>query len=125
MQMGLSCAIMNPGNEDMMCAYRAFLALSDLDPQCMGYIEAYANAQRTTVTAAAKTGAGCAAAGSADSAGSGGAKASAAERAGEGMTGGRFPSLLQECPWETASAEAWQGVRPMPPEPFLKRGLLL
>ncbi|MBE6006092.1 MAG: homocysteine methyltransferase [Sarcina sp.] len=60
LQMGLSCAIMNPGNEDMMCAYRAFLALSDMDPQCMGYISAYANAQRTTVTAAAgpgKTGA--------------------------------------------------------------------
>jgi 5-methyltetrahydrofolate--homocysteine methyltransferase len=53
MQMGLSCAIMNPGNEDMMCAYRAFLALSDMDPQCMGYINAYANAQRTTVTACA------------------------------------------------------------------------
>jgi 5-methyltetrahydrofolate--homocysteine methyltransferase len=53
MQMGLSCAIMNPGNEDMMCAYRAFLALSDMDPQCMGYINAYANAQRTTVTASA------------------------------------------------------------------------
>ena len=43
LQMGLSCAIMNPGNEDMMCAYRAFLALSDMDPQCMGYINAYAN----------------------------------------------------------------------------------
>ena len=56
MQMGLSCAIMNPGNEDMMCAYRAFLALSDMDPQCMGYIEAYANAQRTTVTAAPAAG---------------------------------------------------------------------
>jgi 5-methyltetrahydrofolate--homocysteine methyltransferase len=52
MQMGLSCAIMNPGNEDMMCAYRAFLALSDMDPQCMGYIEAYANAQRITVATA-------------------------------------------------------------------------
>ena len=35
-----------------MCSYRAFLALSDMDPQCMGYIEAYANAQRTSVTAA-------------------------------------------------------------------------
>ena len=57
MQMGLSCAIMNPGNEDMMCAYRAFLALSDMDPQCMGYIEAYANVQRTTVTRSAQSGA--------------------------------------------------------------------
>ena len=44
LQNGLSCAIINPGNEEMMRAYRAFLALSDLDPQCMGYIEAYANA---------------------------------------------------------------------------------
>ena len=69
MQMGLSCAIMNPGNEDMMCAYRAFLALSDMDPQCMGYIEAYANAQRTTVTAAAKAGSGSSAAGPSDKTG--------------------------------------------------------
>ncbi len=43
---GLSCAIINPGNEDMMCAYRSFLALSNLDPQCMGFIEAYANAPK-------------------------------------------------------------------------------
>lgn len=62
LQMGLSCAIMNPGNEDMMCAYRAFLALSDMDPQCMGYIEAYANAQRTTVAPAPAGGTGNAAA---------------------------------------------------------------
>ena len=51
LQSGLSCAIMNPGNEEMMAAYRAFLALSDMDPRCMGYISAYANAQRT-ITAA-------------------------------------------------------------------------
>ena len=42
LQNGLSCAIINPGNEDMMAAYRTYLALSDLDPQCRGYIEAYA-----------------------------------------------------------------------------------
>ena len=66
LQMGLSCAIMNPGNEDMMCAYRAFLALSDMDPQCMGYINAYANAQRTRVTpAGGKTGAAAAGGGKA------------------------------------------------------------
>ncbi len=41
---GLSCAIMNPGNEDMMCSYRAFLALSDMDKNFEGYIGAYANA---------------------------------------------------------------------------------
>ena len=54
MQMGLSCAIMNPGNAEMMAAYRAFLALSDLDPQCMGFIEAYADAQPVMVTAPGK-----------------------------------------------------------------------
>lgn len=40
MQSGLSCAIINPGNEAMIRAYHAFLALSDLDPQCGGFIEA-------------------------------------------------------------------------------------
>ena len=39
---GLSCAIINPGNEDMMAAYRSFLALTDQDSQCMEYIDAYA-----------------------------------------------------------------------------------
>lgn len=38
---GLNAAIMNPNNEAMMRAYRSFLALSDLDPQCSGYISAY------------------------------------------------------------------------------------
>ena len=94
MQMGLSCAIMNPGNEDMMCAYRAFLALSDMDPQCMGYIEAYANAQRTTVTAApaagtaAQTGAGTDAPSTAMTAMSkeGGARPGTAPGRGEGSS---------------------------------------
>ena len=61
MQMGLSFAIMNPNNEQMMAAYRSFLALSDLDPQCMGFIEAYANATLSTIstgTAAAAPGNG-------------------------------------------------------------------
>jgi 5-methyltetrahydrofolate--homocysteine methyltransferase len=38
---GLSCAIINPGNEPMMQAYRASLALMNQDPQCMEYISAY------------------------------------------------------------------------------------
>ena len=42
LQSGLSAAIMNPGNEDMMEAYRAYCALAALDPQCMQFIEAYA-----------------------------------------------------------------------------------
>ncbi|MBQ3974871.1 MAG: dihydropteroate synthase, partial [Lachnospiraceae bacterium] len=42
MTQGLSCAIINPGNEAMMQSYRAFLALQDMDGNCMGYIDAYA-----------------------------------------------------------------------------------
>lgn len=45
MQNGLSCAIINPNNAAMMRSYRAFLALMDLDPQCMGYISAYGGEQ--------------------------------------------------------------------------------
>ena len=45
LQSGLSAAIMNPGNEDMMDAYRAYCALADLDPQCMRFIETYAGTQ--------------------------------------------------------------------------------
>lgn len=41
MQNGLSCAIINPGNEPMMQAYRATLALLNQDPQCMGFIQSY------------------------------------------------------------------------------------
>ena len=102
LQMGLSCAIMNPGNEDMMCAYRAFLALSDMDPQCMGYINAYANAQRTSVTTAGlpvrksmsaggKTGAAAAGSGKAGTdAGTDGAAGSCGSGSGES---GSFMSL--------------------------------
>ena len=90
MQMGLSCAIMNPGNEDMMCAYRAFLALSDMDPQCMGYINAYADAQRTSIVTAASaarnantgTGAGAGQGGGRDT-GQGASGASAGKAGGQ------------------------------------------
>ena len=40
---GLSCAIINPGNESMMRAYRASCALLNMDPQCMDYISTYAD----------------------------------------------------------------------------------
>ncbi len=45
LQNGLSCAIINPNSENMMSAYRAFLALSGKDPQCLDYIAAYGNAE--------------------------------------------------------------------------------
>ena len=41
LQSGLSCAIINPNAEVMMRSYRAFLALTDQDEQCAGYIAAY------------------------------------------------------------------------------------
>jgi len=41
MQQGLSAAIINPGSEDMMRAFRAFCALAAIDENCGAYIEAY------------------------------------------------------------------------------------
>lgn len=43
LQNGLSCAIINPNADAMMRSYRAFLALTDQDEQCAGYIAAYGN----------------------------------------------------------------------------------
>jgi 5-methyltetrahydrofolate--homocysteine methyltransferase len=45
MQSGLSCAIINPNNEAMMRAYRAFLALTGRDENFAGFIGAYADYQ--------------------------------------------------------------------------------
>ena len=72
MQMGLSFAIMNPNNEQMMAAYRSFLALSDLDPQCMGFIEAYANATLSTISTGGASGTAAAGSSGAGAAGSAG-----------------------------------------------------
>ena len=85
MQMGLSFAIMNPNNEQMMTAYRSFLALSNLDPQCMGYIEAYANASVSVIQTGGAAAAGAGTAGAATGAAAGVSQLySAIER---GMTG--------------------------------------
>ena len=43
LQKGLSCAIINPNSQAMMASYRAFLALSDQDENCQGFIAAYAD----------------------------------------------------------------------------------
>ena len=40
-QNGLSCAIINPGNEVMMQAFRTSCALLGMDPQCMNFIAHY------------------------------------------------------------------------------------
>lgn len=48
LQEGLSCAIINPNNEPMMRAVKAFCALSDLDPQFETYIGSYAGTKADT-----------------------------------------------------------------------------
>ena len=50
LQSGLSFAIMNPNSQQMMAAFRAYMALADLDPRCEGFIAACADMQ-VTVTA--------------------------------------------------------------------------
>jgi len=82
MQMGLNFAIVNPNNEHMMAAYRSFLALSDLDSQCMGYIESYANAAPSAPTSGG--------AGSTPKGGAGGTGASDKAAAGD-SAGGSSP----------------------------------
>ncbi|MBQ9027756.1 MAG: homocysteine S-methyltransferase family protein [Lachnospiraceae bacterium] len=88
LQSGLSAAIMNPGNEEMMESYRAYLALAGLDPQCMGFIEAYAGTQDRVPAARAAggtTGAADGTAGSATAVGTGaGAEGASPGRTGEG-----------------------------------------
>ncbi len=56
LQNGLSCAIINPNSEAMMSAYRAYLALSGEDPQCLDYIAAYGNTEAPVKTASAASG---------------------------------------------------------------------
>ena len=98
LQSGLSAAIMNPGNEEMMESYRAYLALAGLDPQCMGFIGAYAGTQDRVsaaraagapggTTGAADEAAGSAAAGG-TGAGAGGAAYGGTGAASTDRTGG-------------------------------------
>ena len=47
MQKGLTAGIVNPGSEEMMKAYRSYLALMNFDKNCEAYIEAYANYKPT------------------------------------------------------------------------------
>ena len=80
MQSGLSCAIINPGNEAMMQSYRAFLALQGLDENCMDYINTYAGTKAPSAVPAAGT------AGAADGQQGSPAKASAEQAASSGMS---------------------------------------
>ena len=91
MQNGLSCAIINPNNDHMMASYRAFCALMDKDPQCLGFINAYAEYKSDGTFGGASSGA---ASGNAASS-SGGAKLSLSEAIERGVTG-RAAEAMQE-----------------------------
>ena len=56
MEDGLTYAIMNPNNEQMMAAYNSYIALSGLDENCQTFIERYANATVATVTSGGASG---------------------------------------------------------------------
>jgi 5-methyltetrahydrofolate--homocysteine methyltransferase len=53
MQSGLSLAIINPNNAAMMNAYRSYLVLSGLDPQCTSFINAYAGTKAVEMVTSA------------------------------------------------------------------------
>lgn len=91
MQNGLSCAIINPNNDHMMASYRAFCALMDKDPQCLGFINAYAEYKSDGTFGGASSGiAGTASSSSAET-----AKLSLAEAIERGVTG-RAAEAMQE-----------------------------
>jgi 5-methyltetrahydrofolate--homocysteine methyltransferase len=54
MNNGLSAAIINPNNAEIMAAYRSANALLGKDPNCMDYISAYADAPVMKAPAAVK-----------------------------------------------------------------------
>ena len=110
LQMGLSCAIMNPGNEDMMAAYRAFLALSDMDPQCMEYIGAYANAQRTAVLTAAKPSEGTGGQGLSGPSAAGSDPASSMSSSSEAFVPGTASGVQEQTPGSEKAAALRDGI---------------
>ena len=82
LQSGLSLAIVNPNSDAMMASYRAFLALSGQDPQCAGFIGAYAGRTGKLMIADPKKIAADAAAGAAAAVSSAAAAAAAAVSSG-------------------------------------------
>lgn len=90
MQNGLSCAIINPCNDHMMASHRAFCALMNKDPQCLGFINAYSEYKSDGTFGGASSGA----AGTA-SAASSGTKLTLAESIERGVTG-RAAEAMQE-----------------------------
>lgn len=91
MQNGLSCAIINPCNDHMMASYRSYCALMNKDPQCLGFISAYAEYKSDGTFGGATAGAS----GASSSSASGSAKLSLAEAIERGVTG-RAAEAMEE-----------------------------
>jgi len=92
MQNGLSAGIINPNNEAMMNAYRTYLVLAGLDPQCSDYIRHYAGTKAPV--SSGNTGAGTPAA-SGNTAGNAGGVSQASGHAGN--TAGTSADSLGNC----------------------------
>lgn len=82
LQNGLSAGIINPNNEAMMNAYRTYLVLAGLDPQCSDFIKHYAGTKAAVSVPSAAGNTGSANAGGSVSAGTTGGSASAGQASG-------------------------------------------
>ncbi len=103
MERGLSAAIMNPLNPEMMNAYRSSLALLAMDENCMDYIAAYAG---VPAAASPSVQASPRAAGSSAGAASSGAASSAAASSGAASSGAADAAVFSDkaSPEELSSA---------------------
>ena len=115
LQSGLSAAIMNPGNEEMMESYRAYCALAGLDPQCMRFIEAYGGTPEPVRVSAAGT-----AGGNSSTSNAGG---SGAKNAGSTGAMGLFESVERGMA-ESAAAAAREALKSKEPLVLIDQELI-
>ena len=115
LQSGLSAAIMNPGNEEMMESYRAYCALAGLDPQCMRFIEAYGGTPEPVRVSAAGTAGG--------NSSTGNAGGSGAKNAGSTGAMGLFESVERGMA-ESAAAAAREALKSKEPLVLIDQELI-
>ena len=116
LQNGLSAAIMNPGNEEMMESYRAYCALAGLDPQCMRFIEAYGGTSDPVRVSSAGTAAGV-------STGNAGGNSAGGNSAGKAGAMGLFESVERGMA-ESAAAAAREALTTTEPLTLIDRALI-
>ena len=116
LQNGLSAAIMNPGNEEMMESYRAYCALAGLDPQCMRFIEVYGGTPDPVRVSSAGTAAGV-------STGNAGGNSAGGNSAGKAGAMGLFESVERGMA-ESAAAAAREALTTIEPLTLIDRELI-